>query len=152
MVSVPKRRKPKCVWGLPRALALLGATSISITTGLHPSTSCARPCRLKARGRQRTASVERYLGLAPPYAGGCCQRSNYRYFLKFPEFWPEHGPSPHHARLSLASTLGLGVGRSGMAIGDCFILLFPSWRSSSFYFQVRFRQHVTSPLPILRSQ
>ena len=37
MEIVPKRRNLKCVWGLPRALALLRATDISITTGLQSS-------------------------------------------------------------------------------------------------------------------
>lgn len=71
MVSLPKRRNLKSVWGLPRALALLGATGISITTGFRSSSAPWLRGAGEAEDRQRTALVKRYLELAPPNVGGC---------------------------------------------------------------------------------
>lgn len=62
MVSLPKRRNLKSVWGLPRALALLGATGISITTGFSSSSAPRLRCAEEAEGRQRDRSSEKIPG------------------------------------------------------------------------------------------
>lgn len=53
MVSVPKRRNLKSVRGLPRALALLRAAGISITTGLHSSSAPVLRCVSPGVGKGR---------------------------------------------------------------------------------------------------
>lgn len=103
-----------------------------------------------AEDRQRKASVERYPGLAPPYAGG--RGGQGRGMLStlqllhisrvLPRSPAECGaPPPFHPPFSLFHTR-----RGGLFYGAFFFFskfLFP--------FQLTFRQHVTSSLPSLRS-
>lgn len=128
MVLVPERRNLKSFWGLPGAHALLRATGISITTGLHSSSVPQLGWQAPVGGRQRAASVERYLGLEPPKARARCQRSSYSLLpeisrVQYQSSKVSGAPFPPLPPLPLFYTRCGGEGGSGKMV--CFIVFFP---------------------------
>ena len=148
MVLVPKRRNLKSFWGLPGAHALLKATDISITTGLQSSSVLQLGWQAPAGGRQRAASVERYLGLEPPLAGGRRQRSSYSLLPEISRVQSQSSEESGAPSPTSPFILHPVRGGGGKGVGRWFVLL--CFFFSSFFFSLKFILSFLSYFPPTR--